>query len=113
MLYPKSYDDTDSPVNVLYNDCTEEVKRKAFADLQPQSLTSMKGVVRYAGWRYVSLTYVVCEQDKTLPAAAQEMLVKSVPIELEVVRLRAGHSPFLSMPENIAEVIKEAAGSRV
>jgi hypothetical protein len=51
-------------------------------------------------------TYVICEQDQALPPAAQEAMATSSD---HVERLPSSHSPMLSMPGRLAQVLDGAA----
>jgi alpha/beta hydrolase family protein len=51
-------------------------------------------------------TYVVCEQDRAVPPAAQEAMASGAG---RVERLPSSHSPMLSMPGRLAEVLERAA----
>jgi hypothetical protein len=51
-------------------------------------------------------TYVICEQDQAVPLTAQEAMSSSAD---RVERLPSSHSPLLSMPERLAEILGLAA----
>ena len=51
-------------------------------------------------------TYVVCEQDQAVPPAAQEAMSSAAD---RVERLPSSHSPLLSMPQRLADVLESAA----
>lgn len=51
-------------------------------------------------------TYVICEQDRAVPPTAQEAMSSSAD---RVERLPSSHSPLLSMPDRLAEVLDHAA----
>jgi hypothetical protein len=51
-------------------------------------------------------TYVICEQDRAVPPTAQEVMSSSAD---HVERLPSSHSPMLSMPDRLAEVLGKAA----
>lgn len=53
----------------------------------------------------------MCEKDNALPLAAQEGLLASTDVEFDVVRCNAGHSPFVSQPQFVADAIRRAAGA--
>ncbi|OLF10364.1 alpha/beta fold hydrolase [Actinophytocola xanthii] len=63
-----------------------------------------------AGWGSTRRTYVVCAKDLAVRPALQAKLVAEADAAFphnptSVVTLDASHSPFLSMPEEVAEVI--------
>ena len=47
-------------------------------------------------------TYVLCEQDQAIPPPAQEQMSQRAG---SVHRLAASHSPFLSMPDRVVELL--------
>jgi hypothetical protein len=62
--------------------------------------------------------FIVCENDQAIPLSVQEgmlgMAHKIAPRSFDVVeRCSAGHSPFISQPEWLAEKLIKAAGGGV
>jgi pimeloyl-ACP methyl ester carboxylesterase len=53
-------------------------------------------------------TYIICDQDQALPPQAQEAMSAAAD---HVVRLPSSHSPFLSMPRQLATALGGAVGS--
>ena len=51
-------------------------------------------------------TYVVCENDNAIPVFAQEAMARRAG---RVERLPSAHSPFLSHPDELTEVLERAA----
>jgi pimeloyl-ACP methyl ester carboxylesterase len=96
------------PEDVFYNDCRPEVAAAAAARLQLQSLRSTEQPVQQVAWRDAATTYVICEDDNAIPVGAQEHLSERAGA---VVRLQSGHSPFLSVPDDLLAVIREVAGA--
>ncbi|KAJ4308310.1 hypothetical protein N0V84_012173 [Fusarium piperis] len=65
-------------------------------------------------WRVIPLTYIVCENDQALPGFVQDMMIAKVEaqgIAVKQYRLQASHSPFLSMPDKVAEIVMEVMNS--
>lgn len=68
--------------------------------------------VSHESWREIPVTYLVCEKDNALPAELQRMMVDRIQkegIDVTIEHCDAGHSPFISMPERVMEVIARAA----
>lgn len=63
----------------------------------------------YAGWQDVPMTYVICEKDLALFPEVQEELIRNAGVSPTIRRLAASHSPFISVPDQVAELIREAA----
>lgn len=61
-------------------------------------------------WGSVPRTYVMCSQDRTIPAALQQLFITQADAafpanQTEVVKLDTSHSAFLSAPAEVAEII--------
>jgi hypothetical protein len=92
----------DNPVNTFYNDVAPDVAAEAARRLVPQTVRSWTEDVRTAGWRSIPATYVLCEKDQALAPAMQEKFARRAG---SLYRLASGHSPFLSMPDELADVL--------
>lgn len=96
------------PVDAFYADVPAELARDAAARLRPQSAQAARDRQRGAGWRDIPSTYILCERDKAVPPALQEQMSGRAG---EVWRLDAGHSPFLSMPADLAALLAKIASA--
>ncbi len=83
-------------------DCPPEIIRDAMAYLVRQTLAVTQEPVRAAAWHDVPTTYVVCTEDRGTPATAQREFARRAD---KVIEVRAGHHPFLSQPQAIADII--------
>jgi pimeloyl-ACP methyl ester carboxylesterase len=92
---------------IFFNDCSSMDQANAVSRLEPQSLPSFKQPVRSVAWRDVPTTYVICEDDNAIPPFVQEELAKRAD---DVKRLGTSHSPFLSKPDEVVDLIAELAG---
>ncbi|MET7718229.1 alpha/beta fold hydrolase [Streptomyces sp. NPDC005407] len=90
----------------LYADVSEEETVRAVRQLVPQSARSFSERVTKAGWRTIPSTYIICEQDGALPPQEQEKLAARANA---VYRLESSHSPFLSMPAELAALLANIA----
>ncbi len=76
------------------------------ARLAPQSVRSLMEPVTTAGWRTVPSTYIVCDRDRALePARQEELATRSGAVH----QLPSSHSPFLSMPRELAALLGRIA----
>ena len=67
--------------------------------------------VTYVGWKHIPSSYLLCQNDKAVPAEMQEAMVAQEGSKFDdVLRIEAGHCPFLSQPEVTAKFIRRAAG---
>jgi pimeloyl-ACP methyl ester carboxylesterase len=62
--------------------------------------------LRAAAWHDRPSTYVVCERDQAIPLSAQEAMARRAGA---TVRLDAGHSPFLSRPNDLVKLLTQFA----
>ncbi|WP_437813925.1 alpha/beta hydrolase [Sorangium sp. So ce1078] len=91
--------------DVFYNDCTDEVAAAAVAALLPQARASFTQPLSAAAWQELPSTYVICERDNAVPVFAQEAMSRRA---RRVRRLDASHSPFLSRPDDVVALVRDA-----
>jgi pimeloyl-ACP methyl ester carboxylesterase len=100
-----------TPIETFYNDVKEPQK---YVDmLKPHSYRTFASRVTYPGWQYVPSTYLLCEKDEAIPIQAQKGMVEGAQqagADMKVETVDASHSPFMSMPEEVARSIRRAAG---
>ncbi|HEY2505515.1 MAG TPA: alpha/beta hydrolase [Streptosporangiaceae bacterium] len=83
-------------------DCPADVARDAAALLVRQTLAVTQQTVRLAAWHDLPTTYVLCAEDRGTPAAAQRDFSSRAD---KVIEVEAGHHPFLSRPQAVADII--------
>lgn len=99
-------DDEITPRQLFYGDVEPELAAECEARLTSQSLLAFTDVTTRAAWREIPSTYVITEEDGATPVFAQEMMAgRTTSIE----RMKTSHSPFLSAPEELADIIEAAA----
>ena len=96
-----------TPESLLFNDLDPEDAKAWIEKLQTQPATGWDGTVTYCGWKDVPSVYLVCEKDACIPPQLQLQLAENAGSKIE--KCQAGHMPMVSVPERVAEVIKEAA----
>ena len=93
--------DPDGAAAAFYADCaTTPVDR-----LVPHPRRAFEVQVAAAAWHDTPSTYVVCTQDQAIDVGVQRFLAQRC---TNVVELEASHSPMLSMPERVAEILRSA-----
>lgn len=92
------------PGEVLYNGVDPRLAEAAVASLGLQSLASVTQPLTRAVWRDVPSSYIVCEQDRAIPAAFQHSMARQAD---RVRLLDSGHSPFLSHSAELARLIRD------
>jgi len=98
--------DEEVVVSALYADCAPDVAAKAAARLGPQAVAELRGVAPHAAWQSIPSTYVVCTEDHAVTPALQRALATRC---THVVEWPTSHSPFLSRPDLVAELLAELA----
>lgn len=94
------------PMEALYHDVPADRAREAVARLRPQSAKSFTEELTRAAWRDVPSAFIVCDDDRAMP----ELFVKRAIAEKMATAVRhlpGSHSPFLSRPAELAELIDE------
>ncbi|ORY10553.1 Alpha/beta hydrolase fold-1 [Clohesyomyces aquaticus] len=102
--------------DVFYNDLPDSDKKKYVSLLETHSFGTQNTKATANAWLEIPNSYLLCEEDNAIPAVAQEAMVeqaKSMGAEFEVERIKASHSPFLSMPDETVDFIRRAAGEKV
>lgn len=94
------------PEKVFFHDCDPETQADASARVRANrmALSAKTRPLTAAAWSSIPSTYVVCTQDEAIPAEAQRAMAER---SGSVVELEASHSPFLSMPGKVAELLND------
>lgn len=100
-----------TPIETFYGDV--EHPNEHVEMLKPHSYRTFFSKVTYPAWKSVPRTYLLCEKDEAIPIHAQKGMVENSGVEWKVESVDASHSPFLSMPEEVARSIRRAAGESV
>jgi pimeloyl-ACP methyl ester carboxylesterase len=91
---------------LLYNDCDPDTVAAAVAALGPQPMGNLAQSPAAVAWRERPSTYVVCTDDKIVHPGLQEILARRC---TQTVVWPTSHSPFLSRPELVSELLAELA----
>ena len=94
--------------DAFYHDCSDADVETASARLCPQPVTPWTGGVSL-GARYEAIPrhYVECTFDRAIPIAEQRRMQTATPCCVHT--LEAAHSPFYSMPDELAGVLDAIA----
>jgi hypothetical protein len=90
----------------------------AWANQMPEHSTiSFAGELTYPAYKYILVSYLVCEADKIIPPQLQrdivEMMSKESGRDIDVHVLQAGHCPNVSMPGAVVDAIMKATNKDV
>jgi pimeloyl-ACP methyl ester carboxylesterase len=88
---------------LLYADCDARTQAWATGNLRPQCGVPYSDVVAHPGWKDIPSTYFLCSADRAMPPAWQRDLF--APRLDKLVEIDAGHSPFLSRPGALADLL--------
>lgn len=90
------------PEEVFFADLDAAAAEAAAKRLRPQSAKSFSDEVQSAAWHDLPSTYILTEQDRALPPPAQEQMSGHAS---RVHRLPTSHSPFLSRPDAVVDLL--------
>jgi len=76
---------------------------------RPLSVNSFTGAEKSVAWKTLPSWYLVCTDDQMIPPPAQEMFAKRMKASVQTVS--SSHSPFMSRPQEVADIIVLAAES--
>ena len=96
------------PARLFYNRCPPAVAAEAIRNLAPQSLASFEQSVQDAAWRDIPSSYVVCTDDRAIPPHVQRRMAARA---TTTTSIDSDHSPFLSMPDRLADLLVELLGA--
>ena len=91
---------------LFYNDCTSDVADWAVARLGPHTMASLTEAPRAIAWRHRPSAYAVCTRDNIVHPDLQRILARRAD---RVVEWPTGHSPFLSRPDLVADLLADVA----
>lgn len=97
----------EPPLVLFFGDVDRATADASARRLKTQARRPFVDQVTQVSWRDRPTTYVITEQDYVFPLPAQEALAARS--ESRAVRLPSSHSPFLSQPEAVADIVEEAA----
>jgi pimeloyl-ACP methyl ester carboxylesterase len=105
--------DREVSLAAFYHDVEPSLARQAASRLRPFQKTGYAVIETdaVAAWRTIPATYVVCAQDRMIhPDAQREMAAAAAAAGAEVLEWPSSHSPFLSHPDLVADLVGRIAG---
>lgn len=92
--------------NALFNGCSKEDTQKALQHICPEPLLPMVSAVSLTSERFgkIPKVYIECTEDNAVLLSSQKKMCEHT--QCTVMTLPCGHSPFLSMPEELAEFLE-------
>jgi pimeloyl-ACP methyl ester carboxylesterase len=98
---------TINPRAVFFGDVSESDAERAIARMTPVTYATVRQPLTAAAWRTVPSTYIVSERDAAIPEGQEMFATRATYVR----RLPSSHSPMLSMPEALTQLIDEAAAT--
>jgi pimeloyl-ACP methyl ester carboxylesterase len=95
----------DDPRAVFYHDVEPQEAEWAIDRLRPISYLTVIQTLTAAAWHNVASTYIICDRDAAM-GAGQDLLAKRA---THIRHLPSSHSPMLSMPSELTDLIVEAS----
>ena len=108
----RTWVDKDIACRHLFGDCDDETASAAFDRLLPQGTAAYRMPFSLPALPEVSSTYVVCAGDLMVNPDWSRRVAEER-LGADVVEMPGGHSPFLSRPKDLAEVLDRLAARRV
>jgi Alpha/beta hydrolase family len=87
---------------IYLQDCPDDVVAPAVERLVRQSVTVSAAPAKVVAWQAIPSTYLICADDLGTPPAVQRQQAERAD---RVAELASGHHPFLSMPEQTADLV--------
>ena len=95
--------DLGRAAELFYADCDSATQAWAIGQIRPQCAAPFSDAVMHPGWKEILSTYIVCSADRAMPPDWQRDLF--APRLNKVVQIDSSHSPFLSRPTELAELL--------
>jgi hypothetical protein len=94
--------------SVLYADCQAEDAKAAFVRLRPQATALQTKPRSLKDYPPVATTYVVCSEDRIANSDRGRRVARDR-LRAELVEFPGSHSPFISRPHELAELLHQQA----
>ena len=99
---------SDGATECLYNRCDPETASWAVSHLTPQPMATLGQAPPAVAWRERPSTYAVCTDDNIVHPDLQRVMARRCSSSLE---WPTDHSPFLSAPQLVADLLTDLAQS--
>jgi pimeloyl-ACP methyl ester carboxylesterase len=108
-----TFADFEGAWKYFYHDCDEATARWAFDRLGPERFgdTTVTPVSVPAFWAAdLPRSFIVCEQDRSMPRWLADTVARRLGVEQ--LSIDTSHSPFLSQPRELAELLVHATTTK-
>jgi pimeloyl-ACP methyl ester carboxylesterase len=97
------YVNNEAAKDVFYNHCTAPAAAAAASQLRPIMPACMGEAIGAAAWRSRPSSYIFTQDDNALSQAAQEVFAAKLDCPTQAIW--SDHSPFLSHPQELADLL--------
>lgn len=97
-------------IRSFYNDCSPADVEYLLARVRPQPVRPLQTPLRLSAENYgrIPRYYVKCLLDQGVTPAFQDKMIAASPVR-RTLELRASHSPFMSVPRELADALLQVA----
>ncbi|KIW10737.1 hypothetical protein PV08_10036 [Exophiala spinifera] len=99
-----------NPERIFYQDLPVDDQTKWATHIKPQPLAYQFNPMTKAAYENIPVTYLHCKNDQALPLHIQKFFVERCIAKVETFTCAAGHSPFLSQPDNFVKIVVKISG---
>jgi pimeloyl-ACP methyl ester carboxylesterase len=97
--------------DIFYHDCAPDDVRRAFARLKRQAAAPRREACPLSAWPPGERAYILCREDRAI-SPAWSRRVAGERLGVEPIELGGSHSPFVSQPATLADVLDRLARDR-
>ncbi|KAH6664781.1 Alpha/beta hydrolase fold-1 [Plectosphaerella plurivora] len=99
-----------TPLEIFYADVPADIAAAAVSRILPEPLNIATDKSGFEPWNQgFSVGYIFAEDDQAIPLAAQQGMATQFPAGSFTASLKSSHSPFLSMPKALGDIIEKIA----
>ncbi len=98
--------DPEAALGLLYHDCPADLARSAAGHLCHEPIAPQETRLTLKASLNLPRHYIRCDNDRAIPPGYQRQMAANLPPEA-ISALPSGHSPFLSMPGQLADRIAD------
>ncbi|KAH8891211.1 alpha/beta-hydrolase [Thozetella sp. PMI_491] len=107
------YNEPEGSAAANFSDLPHEEGVEWAKKLDWHSVVTFTNPLTYPGYNDVPVSYLICETDQIIPLATQETCIANIEEssgnKVDVIRINAGHIPYASQMDKMAEIIAEVA----
>lgn len=94
----------------------QDVAEQGIKGLARHSAVSFGDALRYPGYKYVPVSFLVCEHDQAVPVEAQReeiaMMERESGNPVDVTTITTGHCPHISAPSQVVSWVAGLIGRK-